>query len=59
MFHEGCILPWLEKHNTCPSCRKELPTDDLEHENRRRENPNDPITNFIFNIHRTQGGSGG
>jgi len=40
LFHEGCIMPWLEKHNTCPSCRAELPTDDLEYENRRFTQPN-------------------
>ncbi|KAK1295109.1 hypothetical protein QJS10_CPA16g01449 [Acorus calamus] len=28
-FHWGCILPWLEKKNTCPCCRLELPSDDV------------------------------
>ncbi|XP_010423832.1 PREDICTED: E3 ubiquitin-protein ligase SGR9, amyloplastic-like [Camelina sativa] len=28
-FHWKCILPWLSKKNTCPSCRFQLPTDDV------------------------------
>ncbi|XP_050676519.1 uncharacterized protein LOC126973338 [Leptidea sinapis] len=23
-FHAGCILPWLEGHQTCPNCRKDI-----------------------------------
>lgn len=34
-FHENCVMTWLEKHNTCPFCRKELPTDDPEYEQRK------------------------
>jgi hypothetical protein len=36
IFHESCALVWLTKQNTCPYCRRELPTDDQEYENERR-----------------------
>ena len=25
VFHESCILPWLELNNSCPNCRQPLP----------------------------------
>ena len=28
VFHRACIKPWLESHNTCPTCRFELETED-------------------------------
>lgn len=37
MFHQECILPWLDKTNSCPLCRYELPTDDEEYEMYRKE----------------------
>ena len=36
VFHEKCALTWLNHHNACPYCRRELPTDDEEYENERR-----------------------
>ncbi|KAJ8665263.1 hypothetical protein QAD02_006925 [Eretmocerus hayati] len=36
-FHKECIEPWLEKTNSCPLCRYELPTDDEDYECYRKE----------------------
>lgn len=37
IFHQECIIPWLEKTNSCPLCRYQLPTDDEEYELYRQE----------------------
>lgn len=36
VFHEQCACHWLKQHNTCPYCRRELPTDDAAYEQERR-----------------------
>jgi hypothetical protein len=32
LFHEDCILPWLNERNSCPTCRFELETDNPDFE---------------------------
>ncbi|XP_055618423.1 E3 ubiquitin-protein ligase RNF181 isoform X2 [Toxorhynchites rutilus septentrionalis] len=35
-FHKSCIMPWLEKTNSCPLCRHELKTDDENYEEQKK-----------------------
>lgn len=37
VFCEGCILSWLDRDNSCPLCKYELPTDSVVYERSRKK----------------------
>eukprot|EP00597_Dinobryon_sp_UTEXLB2267_P002796 CAMPEP_0170076266 /NCGR_PEP_ID=MMETSP0019_2-20121128/13264_1 /TAXON_ID=98059 /ORGANISM="Dinobryon sp., Strain UTEXLB2267" /LENGTH=243 /DNA_ID=CAMNT_0010287785 /DNA_START=276 /DNA_END=1007 /DNA_ORIENTATION=+ len=42
LYHSGCVIEWLQKNNTCPLCRLELPKEETppQQQQRRRRDPN-------------------
>ncbi|KAF4686611.1 hypothetical protein FOZ60_005039 [Perkinsus olseni] len=62
-FHRDCLVPWLEKSDSCPVCRYKLPTDSVKYlreigedaeadkieAERRRQNP--PSSIFLEATH--------
>lgn len=44
IFHKDCIMPWIEQHNTCPTCRYELPLTDPFKERERLQRMRERFT---------------
>jgi hypothetical protein len=44
MHHYNCIIDWLSRKCTCPTCRYEMPTDDKNFERRRKRRQAEHVT---------------
>ncbi|PWA84496.1 RING/U-box superfamily protein [Artemisia annua] len=47
LYHPSCIKPWLSNRNTCPLCRFEVPTDDVDYENSKQSLTRGPGTQEV------------
>ena len=52
-FHEECLMPWLNQHDSCPICRFELKTDDDDYEKMKLQRNGNIINFALFNQNRS------
>lgn len=51
VYHESCIIPWLELHGTCPICRKSLAPEQQPDEQRSLAAAANAVANTLRSLH--------
>ncbi|XP_055635324.1 E3 ubiquitin-protein ligase Iruka-like [Toxorhynchites rutilus septentrionalis] len=51
VYHESCIIPWLELHGTCPICRKSLAPEHQSDEHRGLAAAANAVANTLRSLH--------